>query len=62
MAHRSGAIEIKDLKRVVVDTTVQEKAIAHSTDAQLTPSPSISETAKMSSARKMIEDVESAAL
>ena len=31
MAHRSGAIETMDLERVVVDTTVQEKAIAHST-------------------------------
>ena len=28
MAHRTGAIESKDLERVVVDTTVQEKAIA----------------------------------
>ena len=36
MAHRTGAIESKDLKRVVVDTTVQEKAIAHPTDARLT--------------------------
>ena len=36
MAHRSGAIETKDLERVVVDTTVQEKAIAHPTDARLT--------------------------
>ena len=31
MAHRTGAIESKDLERVVVDTTVQEKAIAHPT-------------------------------
>ena len=31
-----GAIESKDLERVVVDTTVQEKAIAHPTDARLT--------------------------
>ena len=30
------AIEIKDLERVVVDTTVQEKAIAHPSDARLT--------------------------
>ena len=29
MAHRSGALQTKDLQRVVVDTTVQEKAIAH---------------------------------
>ncbi|BDA83441.1 IS5 family transposase [Aureimonas sp. SA4125] len=35
VAHRSGAIEGKDLERVVVDTTVQEKAIAHPTDARL---------------------------
>ena len=36
VAHRSGAIESKDLERGVVDTTVQEKAIAHPTDARLT--------------------------
>jgi IS5 family transposase len=36
VAHRSGAIETKDLERVVVDTTVQEKAVAHPTDARLT--------------------------
>ena len=36
MAHRTKAIETKDLERVVVDTTVQEKAIAHPTDARLT--------------------------
>ena len=36
MAHRSGALQTKDLERVVVDTTVQEKAIAHPTDARLT--------------------------
>jgi len=35
VAHRSGAIETKELERVVVDTTVQEKAIAHPTDARL---------------------------
>ena len=35
VAHRTGAIETKDLERVVVDTTVQEKAIAHPSDAQL---------------------------
>jgi len=29
MAHRSGAIQTNDLERVVVDTTVQEKAITH---------------------------------
>jgi IS5 family transposase len=36
VAHRTGAIESKDLERVVVDTTVQEKTIAHPTDARLT--------------------------
>jgi IS5 family transposase len=36
VAHRTKAIESKDLERVVVDTTVQEKAIAHPTDARLT--------------------------
>src|SRR4029453_11289941 len=36
VAHRTGAIATKDLERVVVDTTVQEKAIAHPTDARLT--------------------------
>ena len=35
VAHRTGAMETKDLERVVVDTTVQEKAIAHPTDARL---------------------------
>jgi IS5 family transposase len=35
VAHRTGAIETKDLERVAVDTTVQEKAIAHPTDARL---------------------------
>jgi IS5 family transposase len=35
VTHRTGAIETKDLERVVVDTTVQEKAIAHPSDAQL---------------------------
>jgi transposase, IS5 family len=35
VAHRTGAIETKDLERVVVDTTVQEKAIAHPSDARL---------------------------
>jgi transposase, IS5 family len=33
------AIETKDLERVVVDTTVQEKASAHPTDARLTHRP-----------------------
>jgi IS5 family transposase len=35
VAHRTGALQTKDLERVVVDTTVQEKAIAHPTDARL---------------------------
>ena len=35
VAHRTGAIETKDLERVVVDTTVQEKAIAYPSDARL---------------------------
>src|SRR5262245_31490631 len=36
VAHRTGAIDTKDLERVAIDTTVQEKAIAHPTDAGLT--------------------------
>jgi IS5 family transposase len=36
VAHHTGAIEIKDLERVAVDTTVQEKAITHPSDARLT--------------------------
>lgn len=35
VAHLTKAIETKDLERVVVDTTVQEKAIPHPTDAKL---------------------------
>jgi len=35
VAHKTGAVESKDLERVVVDTTVQPKAIAHPTDARL---------------------------
>lgn len=35
MVHRTKAIETKDIERVVEDTTVQEKAIAHPTDARL---------------------------
>ena len=35
VAHKTGAPTTKDLERVVVDTTVQPKAIAHPTDAQL---------------------------
>jgi IS5 family transposase len=36
VAHRTGAIEIKDLERVAVDATVEEKAITHPSDARLT--------------------------
>jgi IS5 family transposase len=36
VAHKSGALKAKDLERVAVDTTVQEKAIAHPSDARLT--------------------------
>ena len=35
VAHKTGALANKDLERVVVDTTVQPKAIAHPTDARL---------------------------
>jgi IS5 family transposase len=35
VAHKTGAIATRDLERVVVDTTVQPKAIAHPTDARL---------------------------
>jgi IS5 family transposase len=35
VAHRTGALATKDLQHVVVDTTVQPKAIAHPTDARL---------------------------
>jgi hypothetical protein len=35
VAHKTGALGTKDLERVVVDTTVQPKAIAHPTDARL---------------------------
>ncbi|MBM3601584.1 MAG: IS5 family transposase [Alphaproteobacteria bacterium] len=35
VAHKLGALATKDLERVVVDTTVQPKAIAHPTDARL---------------------------
>lgn len=35
VAHKTGAVETKDLERVVVDTTVQPKAVAHPTDARL---------------------------
>jgi transposase, IS5 family len=35
VAHKTGAIASKDLERVVVETTVQPKAIAHPTDARL---------------------------
>ena len=36
VAHQTGALQSKDLERVAVDTTVQEKAITHPTDARLT--------------------------
>src|SRR5438270_2090908 len=35
VAHKTGALSTMDLERVVVDTTVQPKAIAHPTDARL---------------------------
>lgn len=35
VAHKTGAIGPKDLERVVVDTTVQPKAVAHPTAARL---------------------------
>ena len=35
VAHASGALRARDLKRVTVDTTVQPKAITFPTDAKL---------------------------
>ena len=35
MAHKTGALATRDLERVVVDTTIQPKAIAHPTGARL---------------------------
>jgi Transposase domain (DUF772) len=35
VAHKTGALATRDFERVVVDTTVQPKAIAHPTDARL---------------------------
>jgi IS5 family transposase len=35
VAHKTQALETKDLERVVVDTTVQPKAVSHPTDARL---------------------------
>jgi IS5 family transposase len=35
VAHKTGALATRDLERVVVDTTVQPKAIAHPTDARI---------------------------
>jgi IS5 family transposase len=35
VAHKTGALAPRDLERVVVDTTVEPKAIAHPTDARL---------------------------
>jgi transposase, IS5 family len=37
VAHKTGALAPRDLERVVVDTTVQPKAIAHPTDARPRP-------------------------
>lgn len=34
-AHKTGALRIKDVGKVVVDTTVQEKAITFPTDEKL---------------------------
>jgi hypothetical protein len=34
--HTAAALQTRDLERVVIDTTVQEKAIAHPSDARLT--------------------------
>jgi len=35
IAYQEGALRTKDLKRIVVDTTVQEKVITHPTEAKL---------------------------
>jgi IS5 family transposase len=35
VAHKTGALAAQDLERVVVDTTVQPKVIAHPSDARL---------------------------
>jgi IS5 family transposase len=35
VAHKTGCLATRDLERVVVDTTMQPKAIAHPTDARL---------------------------
>jgi IS5 family transposase len=35
VAHKTGALATRDLQRVMVDTTVQPKAIARPTDARL---------------------------
>ena len=37
VAHKTGAMEIEDLERVVADATVQTKAVAHPTDADRCP-------------------------
>ena len=34
-AHRSGAAKLSDFTKIIVDTTVQPKAVAHPTDAKL---------------------------
>jgi len=40
VGHRTGAIDTKALELVAIDTTVQEKAIAHPTDARIARSRS----------------------
>ena len=35
VAHKTGALQTRDLERVAVDTTVQPKAVAHPSDARL---------------------------
>ena len=35
IAHKSGALRLKDLRQVTVDTTVQPKAITFPTDGKL---------------------------
>ena len=39
VAHKTQALATRDLERVVIDTTVQRKAIAHPTDARLLLAP-----------------------
>lgn len=35
VAHRSGALSLKDVKKIAVDTTVQEKAVDHPSETKL---------------------------